>query len=56
MAFGKCGPCKTCGKTMKYQGGQCTCMNPKCAEYLVEKPAQSSKATVDELAPGSEEV
>lgn len=46
-----CGPCSSCGKKMKAQGGQCTCMNPSCPQYLEPKePTKYESPIAQELA------
>jgi hypothetical protein len=44
--------CAKCGKKMSGQGGQWTCMNDACEEYLVGKSAKKESALVSELSKG----
>ena len=39
--------CSSCGKSMKKQGGQFTCINESCPEYLVQKkPSKGLKSPI----------
>jgi hypothetical protein len=41
--------CPSCGKPMKKQGGQETCMNDKCPAYLESKTVQKHENPISQL-------